>query len=405
MVDSINIVEKLVDGYRTELVDVFSKMLAIRSIAPESGGQGEGKRADFLEKTLKMWGLPVKRYDYIDERSVQRSNIVSTFGECQRTLWLIAHIDTVSEGERSLWKTEPFEPVVDGDKVYARGANDNGHGIMASMFALKALKESGSKMRYNLGIALVADEEVGSRYGIVKLLDDGIFGKDDMFIVPDSGTNDGSEIEIAEKGILWIKITVIGKQAHASMPDTGKNAYRDLIQFLNEADIFLHSKFNKKDQLFSPSSSTFEMTKHEKNVDSINIIPGMEVSYLDLRILPEYNLDEIIDDIEEIADKYRSERSEIKVEVFNRQNSAPPTKKDSEVVQALWNAVTESREINPKIVGIGGGTCAFFFRERGMPTVVWSTQDPTIDHQPNEWASLTNILKDAKTFLRIVCID
>ena len=189
------------------------------------------------------------------------------------------------------------------------------------------------------------------------------------------------------------------------MPDTGRNAYRDLIQFLNETDTFLHTKFNKKDQLFNPSSSTFEMTKHEKNVDSINIIPGIEVSYMDFRILPEYSIDEILDDMNDIADKYRSERSEIKIEVFNRQNAATPTERDSEVVQILWDAVTKSRKINPKIVGIGGGTCAVFFRDKGMPTVVWSTQDPAIDHQPNEWASITNILKDAKTFVRLVCED
>ena len=46
--------------------------------------------------------------------------------------------------------------------VYSYLANDNGHGIMASIYAIKALKESGIKMKYNLGIALVADEEVGS---------------------------------------------------------------------------------------------------------------------------------------------------------------------------------------------------------------------------------------------------
>ena len=405
MASSVDIAEKTIDGYRDELIDLFSEMLAIRSIAPESGGEGESKRADFLERTLKSWGFPVKRYEYIDGRSVQRSNLISVFGECPRTLWLIAHIDTVSEGEISLWKTDPFKPVLNGDRIYARGANDNGHGIMASIYAIKALKESGIKMKYNLGIALVADEEVGSKYGIQRLLSEGIFGTEDMFIVPDSGTNDGSEIEIAEKGILWVKVTAIGKQAHASMPDTGRNAYRDLIQFLNETDTFLHTKFNKKDQLFNPSSSTFEMTKHEKNVDSINIIPGIEVSYMDFRILPEYSIDEILDDMNDIADKYRSERSEIKIEVFNRQNAATQTERDSEVVQILWDAVTKSRKINPKIVGIGGGTCAVFFRDKGMPTVVWSTQDPAIDHQPNEWASITNILKDAKTFVRLVCED
>ncbi|EQD47839.1 Peptidase M20, partial [mine drainage metagenome] len=59
--------------------------------------------------------------------------------------------------------------------------------------------------------------------------------------------------------------------------------------------------------------------------------------------------------------------------------------------------------VEPKLVGIGGGTCAAFFRKKGMNAVVWSKK-PDIAHQPNEYAMLSDILLDAKVFVDM-CIE
>jgi len=53
--------------------------------------------------------------------------------------------------------------------------------------------------------------------------------------------------------------------------------------------------------------------------------------------------------------------------------------------------------VEPKVGGIGGGTCAAFFRRIDIPAVVWSTIEETA-HQLNEYAKIENMLNDAKTF-------
>jgi succinyl-diaminopimelate desuccinylase len=63
----------------------------------------------------------------------------------------------------------------------------------------------------------------------------------------------------------------------------------------------------------------------------------------------------------------------------------------------LREAIRDVRGIEPKIGGIGGGTCAAFFRRIGVPAVVWSTIDETA-HQPNEYAKIENMANDAKIF-------
>src|SRR5271157_2776933 len=103
--------ERAVRSYEKEMTDTLVRMIAIRAISPESGGEGEAKRADFLEEILRGWGLRPKRYEYTDNLGVKRPNLVVKYGNRKRTLWLMAHTDTVSEGDRGLWKTDPFKGV------------------------------------------------------------------------------------------------------------------------------------------------------------------------------------------------------------------------------------------------------------------------------------------------------
>ncbi|MCL5112260.1 MAG: M20 family metallo-hydrolase [Candidatus Marsarchaeota archaeon] len=388
---------QLIDGYRNEILKTAGKMVQIKAISPESGGEGEAERAEFLGQLLKEMGFEPRRYDYKDDHGSVRPNIIVKYGNEKATLWIIPHMDTVSEGDPSLWTHDPFTLYVEGDTLYGRGINDDGQDVLASIYALKALKESGAKLRYNYGLAIVADEELGSKYGISKLIEEGIFGKDDMFMVPDGGNHKGDEIEIAEKGILWLKISVHGKQVHASTPQMGVNAYRKAIEFLAEADKMLHSKYSIRNKVFQPDVSTFEMTKHEKNTDSVNIIPGLDVSYIDCRVLPDYRLDDIVADMKGLASRPEFSDTRIEIEVANQEDPTAPTSIDAEVVKLTIDSVRHVLGIEPKAVGIGGGTCASFFRKKGMPAVVWSKKFD-IAHQPNEYALLSDILVDAKVF-------
>jgi len=74
-----------------------------------------------------------------------------------------------------------------------------------------------------------------------------------------------------------------------------------------------------------------------------------------------------------------------------------PTSASSKIVTMLTEAIRKVRGTEPKVGGIGGGTCAAYFREADVPAVVWSTVDETA-HQPNEYAKIGNIVNDAKVY-------
>ena len=389
---------KLVESYKQDMISTMIRMVAIPAISPASGGEGESKRADFLEGLLKKMGFEVKRFEYIDDFGKKRSNLIVEYGNAPQKIWILSHIDTVSPGDLSLWKHDPFKAFVKDGKIYGRGTNDNGQGVISSMFALKALKESGAIPKFTFGLALVADEEVGSDYGVKRLLNEGVFNKKDLAIVPDWGAPKGDKIEIAEKGILWLKFKVLGKQVHASTPEQGLNAYRVSVKLLNLLDAELHKRFNKTDLLFEPGASTFEMTKHEANVESVNIVPGTETFYMDCRVLPEYSLDSVIGVAKSVSKQVEKQTNgKIKIEIVSRDEALKPLPKDSRIIQLLQKSIKQVKRKEAKLVGIGGGTVAKFLREYGIESAVWSSQDD-VAHQPNEYAVISNMVDDAKIF-------
>ncbi|MDH5459864.1 MAG: M20 family metallo-hydrolase, partial [Candidatus Bathyarchaeota archaeon] len=393
-----------IESLKNEMTQTLMELIQIPAIAPENNGEGESKKAEKLIQILETVGFDkIERYDAEDERvpSKLRPNIVAYYyGEnLSEKVWIITHLDVVPPGEESLWTvTKPFEPTIKKGRIYGRGSEDNGQSMVASIFAVKASKILGIKPKRTVALAFVADEEQGSTYGIQHLIKQGLFKKDDLIVVPDGGNEEGSFIEIAEKSALWFRIRTTGKQVHASRPGKGLNAHRIGMEYALALDKMLHEKYSLKDEYFDPPESTFEVTKKEKNVDAVNIIPGEDIVHFDCRILPSYNLEGILKDIHEVAEEFeRKTGAKIRIEVVQKKVAPKPTDANSKIVVMLNEAIKKVRGIEPKVGGIGGGTCAAFFRKIEVPAVVWSTTDE-MAHQPNEYAKIENLVNDARVF-------
>ena len=286
-------------------------------------------------------------------------------------------------GEISLWNTDPWKVVEKDGKIYGRGVEDNQQGLVASVFAALSFVRNGIKPSHTVKLLFVADEEVGSDYGISYLLKTyDLFRKNDVVIIPDGGDSLGETIEVAEKNLLWMKITTMGKQTHGSRPDEGRNAFLancELAVKLNE----MGNHFSKQDKLFEPPYSTFQPTKKEPNVPNINTIPGEDIFYMDCRILPCYKLDEVREEVrkrmDEIERKYEVEINWDEPQAVE----SPATSVDAPVVKLLKEAikVVNGRDAYP--IGIGGGTVGAYLRIAGINAAVWGTLDETA-HQPTE---------------------
>jgi succinyl-diaminopimelate desuccinylase len=396
-----------IDGYRDKVIELQTELCKRPALDPSSGGSGEEEKAAWLESYLGGLGLTVTRYDAPDPRvpSGRRPNLVTYYPNNPSTgprLWIIAHTDVVPPGDPSLWTGDPWTLRVDGDKLMGRGVEDNQGGLSSAVMAVRAFMDSNIQPELPFALAFVADEETGSVYGLRYLIEKHrkLFRKDDLIVIPDSGNPQGTEIEIAEKGILWVKCRTLGKQTHGSVPETGINAHRAAAYMITRMDS-LYEKFKKSDPLFHPPISTFEPTKKESNVPNINTIPGEDVIYFDCRILPAYKLEKVIRAMKAVLEK-TERKYKVKVEMtfVQKETPAPPTPADSPVALAITRAVKELRRKTPKAIGIGGGTVAKYLREAGFPCAVWATLDERA-HRPDEHVRVSHILADAKVFARM----
>jgi succinyl-diaminopimelate desuccinylase len=134
----------------------------------------------------------------------------------------------------------------------------------------------------------------------------------------------------------------------------------------------------------------------------VNTIPGQDVFFLDCRVLPGYPLDDVEREIRGICDDVEAERGvRISFSHVVREQAAPASPADCEAVTRLVAALQEERGIEPRVIGIGGGTVAAAFRKRGLPAACWSTLLNTA-HQPNEHSSISNTIADARVFARLL---
>ncbi|MBT3256567.1 MAG: M20 family metallo-hydrolase [Deltaproteobacteria bacterium] len=405
--DKMKDIYERIDGYRDEVIELQRDLCARVALGPLNGGSGEHEKMDFIKELLS--GMKPDHMEEIrapDEkaRDGYRPNLIARWKGLQDdpVVWVLAHADIVPPGNLSLWECDPYCIKVDGDRIIGRGVEDNQHGFVSAYLALKAILDSHKTLKRSVGLIIVADEETGSRYGLSYMLKHhgDIFSPEDLIIVPDAGNEDGTMIEIAEKSMLWLKFTINGRQCHASTPHKGKNSLvgaARLIVALGK----LKEKFAASNPLFSPPVSTFEPTKIEANVSNVNTIPGRDVFYADCRILPEHNVDEVIETAQQTASRVAAELAlNIELESEHRHDAPLPTPATSPVVAALKKAVMNVTGREAKPMGIGGGTVAAFFREAGLPAAVWSTC-PDTAHQPNEYCLISQVITDAKVFAAI----
>jgi succinyl-diaminopimelate desuccinylase len=400
-----------IDNATALAVELETELTKRPAIAPDSGGEGELDKCVFLEGWLKDHGITaLERYDAPDSRAKGgvRPNLIATIGSGEENddnpnrLWIISHLDVVPPGELTLWKHDPWTAVEVNDgplghRIIGRGTEDNQQGLVSSVLAALAFMKTGQQPRRTVKLLFVADEEMGSAFGIGWLLEKhgDLFQKGDVALIPDSGDPKGETIEIAEKNLVWARFVTRGAQAHGSRPDMGINAHIAGADLALKLHYGLSAKFNERNALFDPDYSTFQPTKKEVNVPNINTIPGEDVFYVDMRVLPCYSIQTVIDEINRIAGEVAVKYSVTIDCTLVQSSESPPTSAQAPLVQSLSAAIGEVYRVKARPIGIGGGTVAAYLRRIGIDCAVWARLGDCA-HQPDEFALLENILGDAK---------
>src|SRR6056297_1308902 len=151
-----NNLKDIVDSYQKDTVQTLQKLIKIKSVeakAKEGMPFGEGINETLHEflKTAEQLGLKTKNVDgYAGHVEI---------GKGDELLALLCHLDVVPEG--SNWKHPPYAAEIHDNKMYGRGTIDDKGPAVASLYALKAIKESEVKLNKRVRLIVGTDEESG----------------------------------------------------------------------------------------------------------------------------------------------------------------------------------------------------------------------------------------------------
>ncbi len=173
------------------------------------GAAGEGAMADLVAAWGEQRGLEVTR---LEPQAGRPSVVLVARGSGGgASLMLDAHLDTVGvEGMDA-----PFEPRLEGGRLYGRGALDMKAGLAAAMSALEAA--AAADLRGDVLLAAVADEEHAS-IGTEAVLER--FGADAAIVTEPSNL----ELQLAHRGFAVFELETFGVASHTSQPERGVNA-------------------------------------------------------------------------------------------------------------------------------------------------------------------------------------
>ena len=402
-------------GRQADIIAFQRELVSRPAIGPEAGGLGEEDKANWLTGHLNEMGIPiVERLDSIGRvQSVDtnafrdvRPNIVAVHPgphglESGRTLWVICHLHVAHPGPLELWDGSPWKLRVAGNRLFGRGVMDNYQSITASLLLMDSLSRKKLVPPLNFGLVLHAQNS-GFRHVLQTRPE--LFKPDDLYLVPDFGAEDGAAASLAEKGLLWLKLTIQGEGRHASEASGRASALEAgsrLITRLPELD----QEFSGVDELFTSLAPTCTPTQAATDAGGLNSVAPSYTMHLDCRFIPGRNVESIEQRVRELVEHTDREFGvKTEVEVLVRYPGAPPTPPDSEVVLALRRAVKNQMPGNPVPVMQGSNTrtAASLLRERGFPAVAWSIINPANRQIANEFADIDDHINEAMVFARML---
>jgi acetylornithine deacetylase len=136
-----------------------------------------------------------------------------------RSLVLNGHYDVVSPGPVEKWSHDPWGAEIVGDWLYGRGSGDMKAGLIANLFALKAINSTGLRLAGDVMLQAVIDEEAGGAGGTLACLEQGHRG--DAMLIPEP---EALNMTVAHAGVCYFRVRVTGRQAHAAFAHRGVNA-------------------------------------------------------------------------------------------------------------------------------------------------------------------------------------
>lgn len=357
---------------------------------------------EFWKKIYEKEGIRYEIYEHPSgKKSICGFVIEDTDAQC---VLLLNHMDVVPANADE-WLHDPFSGEIYEEYIYGRGAIDmKGLAIIQLVASLYVRKEC-NKLRRNVCILSVPDEETGGFFG-AQFVSNNYVKNINPCVVLDEGTfaikgKKGVDffVSYSQKKTLWLKVCAYGKNGHGASP-TPDNANDILIKALTK--ICSHPYRDKnmnyknisecKKFLFGMLySNTISVTSLHSS-SAPNVKPQYAEAALDCRLMHEMDVDTFMDYLKaEINDE------RIKLEVIKRTDKVAYSDTNHEIIHSIKRAVSKNvPEADVKIIVSPVGTDSKYFRDVGIESygffpIILNVDELDMMHGVNEKLSMANL--------------
>lgn len=222
-------IREYIDNNKEELFRTIQEVVRIKSVV---GNETEGQ--EYMKKKFEELNLAVHELEPDFEKLSKheafvdsgipfegRKNLIGIYNGKKdgKSLTLHGHIDVVPAEPVSNWSMDPWSAEIKGNKLYGRGSADMKSGLIANWFALKTLIDLGYPIAGDVQLHCVIEEEAGGGGGALACLEEGYLTEGYVTTEPHN-----LNMTISHAGIMYFRVKVVGKTAHAGLAHRGVNA-------------------------------------------------------------------------------------------------------------------------------------------------------------------------------------
>lgn len=393
---------------KSERLEILDDLIKLKTV-----NGNEKLVADYLKELFDKHNIETEMIKY-DEG---RYNLIATIKKGDGPiLGFTGHEDVVAPVDESKWNYDSsFKPKHIDGKIFGRGTSDMKGGLAGMAIALIELNEDES-FKGNIKFIATVGEEIGE-LGAKQLSDAG-YANDLKALIVGEPSNSTSKLVTdklaasgliritqpnpsqygrhsifsAHKGSVTYQVISRGKAAHSSMPEVGINALDNLVTYYNKQNEYFAKLTDADDDVLGktkPSVTVF------KSGDQENTIPDYAEMTVKIRTIPEYNNDQIIEELNELVKGMNDTDPRMNLELKVESSNWPvKTDLDSEFLQMARDAFKEVWTQDAVAVGAPGGTDASQFVEANHDLeVIVAGPGNESAHQINEFVFEDDYLK------------
>ena len=370
------------------------------------------------------------------------------------TVLYYGHYDVQPAEPLGLWKTTPFDPIIDGDYIIARGSTDDKGQLLTHLKAIEAYHATGAELPINVKLLIEGDEESGAEHLAKFVEENAELLKADIIVVSDGSQfdKDRPAVTYGLRGVVSTEIKITGpdRDLHSggfggSVPNPvnvlagiiaqmhdkdGKvlvdGFYDDVVPLSDwEREQFAKLPFNKSDYLKKTGCKELHGEKGYSVYEQIwarptldvngimggyqgeggkTIIPSWALAKITMRLVPDQKADDILNKFEKFVKKICPDY--VKCEVFIHGGAAAvvvPT--EGPWLDAAARAIKTGFGIEPVFTKEGGSIpiVGTFKRVLGIDTLLlgWGQNDDNAD-SPNERFSVRDFHRGCYAGLALI---